>query len=119
MDFKLFLSFDYAGNGAFDKDAVISLINDFSSSSSYFHYKSKPLVSTFEGPDSAADWVSIKEQTGCFFIPDWSSLGAKAALETGVVDGLFNWAAWPWGNTDMDTYVDASYLDCWVKTEPI
>jgi hypothetical protein len=45
-------------------------------------------------------------------VPDWSSLGAKAALgiSPGVPDGLFNWASWPWGNTDMDTYTDASYL---------
>jgi len=31
-------------------------------------------------------------------------------LAGGVVDGLFSWAAWSWGNRDMDTYVDASYL---------
>lgn len=44
-------------------------------------------------------------------MPDWSSAGAKVALTlaSGVADGLFSWAVWPWGNTDMDTYVDASY----------
>lgn len=46
-------------------------------------------------------------------MPDWSSRGAREALELagGVADGLFSWAAWPWGNTDGDTYVDASYVD--------
>ncbi|KAG7150578.1 Mutanase like protein [Verticillium longisporum] len=46
-----------------------------------------------------------------FDYADWSSLGAKAAMEAadGVADGLFSWAAWPWGDRDMDTYVDASY----------
>ncbi|KAK4445431.1 glycosyl hydrolase family 71-domain-containing protein, partial [Podospora aff. communis PSN243] len=36
----------------------------------------------------------------------------KAALEKspGVPDGLFIWAAWPWGDMDMTTYTDASYL---------
>jgi hypothetical protein len=34
---------------------------------------------------------------------------AQAAVNKGVADGLFSWAAWPWGNQDMDTYVDASY----------
>lgn len=29
----------------------------------------------------------------------------------GIVDGPFNWAAWPWGPQDMDTYTDASYLE--------
>jgi hypothetical protein len=31
-------------------------------------------------------------------------------MELGTADGLFNWAAWPWGNEDMNTYVDSSYL---------
>ncbi|KAF7861794.1 hypothetical protein EAF04_007677 [Stromatinia cepivora] len=42
-------------------------------------------------------------------MPDWSSLGAKAALELGQADGLFSWAAWPSGPDDMDAHVDASY----------
>lgn len=46
-------------------------------------------------------------------MPDWSSVGAMEALKrtNGVADGLFSWAAWPWGNTDGNTYVDASYKD--------
>ena len=46
-------------------------------------------------------------------MPDWSSAGAKVALglADGIADGLFSWAAWPWGNTDGNTYVDASYED--------
>ncbi|KGO66152.1 Glycoside hydrolase, family 71 [Penicillium expansum] len=76
-----------------------------------FDYAGKPLVSTFEGSANAVDWVEIKAAVDCFFMPDWSSLGAKDALALKTADGLFNWAAWPWGNTDMDTYVDASYLD--------
>lgn len=67
-------------------------------------------MSTFEGPANADDWSSIKQSTGCFFVPDWSSLGAKPAVELGSADGLFNWAAWPWGSQEMNTYVDASYI---------
>lgn len=109
--FQLFLSFDYVGAGPFDKAIVITIINEFKSSSAYYTYKGKPFVSTFEGPGNAADWKDIKAETGCFFIPSWSSLGAKEALKLGTPDGLFSWAAWPWDNQDMDTYVDASYLD--------
>lgn len=110
--FKLFFSFDYAGGGPWDKADVISLLRTYTSNSAYFrHEGSKPLVSTFEGPEKAADWPDIKAQTGCFFIPDWSSLGAgpATALENGVADGLFNWAAWSWGGAPVDTYTDASY----------
>lgn len=108
-DFKLFFSFDYAGNGPWEKETVTKLLKSFSPLSSYYRYRSKPLASTFEGPGNSNDWVSIKKDTGCFFIPDWSSLGAQAALELGTADGLFSWLAWPWANTDMDTFSDASY----------
>ncbi|OJJ69780.1 hypothetical protein ASPBRDRAFT_97292, partial [Aspergillus brasiliensis CBS 101740] len=112
VGFQLFFSFDYAGNGAWPKSTVIDLLTKYGSNSHYYHYKGKPFVSTFEGPQSASDWIDIKAQTGCYFVPDWSSLGAKAALEAspGVPDGLFSWAGWPWGPNDMDTYVDASYM---------
>lgn len=112
LGFSLFFSFDYAGGGDWALADVISYINLFKSSPAYYYYKGKPFVSTFEGPDRAEDWITIKEETDCFFIPDWSSQGAKAALDLvpGVPDGLFSWAAWPWGDMDMNTYVDASYL---------
>lgn len=113
VGFQLFFSFDYAGGGAWDSADVISYLNSYSSSSAYFNVDGKPLASTFEGPDNAPDWITIRLQTGCFFIPDWSSAGAQGALSSfpGVVQGLFNWAAWPWGNFDMNTYVEASYLE--------
>ncbi|KAJ6006733.1 carbohydrate-binding module family 24 protein [Penicillium sp. IBT 35674x] len=112
IGFKLFFSFDYAGNGAWDKAVVISLLQDYAGTSqTYWYHNDQPLCSTFEGPENAADWVDIKEETNCFFVPDWSSLGAKVAMEqaSGVADGLFSWAAWPYGDSDMDTYGDASY----------
>ena len=110
VGFKLFFSFDYAGNGDWPKADVIKLINQYRVHASYFSYRGKALVSTFEGPGRAQDWSIIKDSTGCFFIPSWSSLGAKPAVETGVVDGLFSWAGWPWGDEDMSTYIDASYI---------
>lgn len=108
----LFFSFDYAGNGAWPKEDVADLLATYTPVQPYLTYNNQYLVSTFEGPASAADWTSLKTQFDILFIPDWSSLGAKAALEQadGVADGLFNWAAWPWGAQDMDTYTDAAYF---------
>ncbi|PYH43499.1 glycoside hydrolase family 71 protein [Aspergillus saccharolyticus JOP 1030-1] len=113
VGFSLFFSFDYAGNGAWAKEDFIELINSYGSSTAYYHYNSQIFVFTFEGPANAADWVEIKEETGCFFAPDWSSLGAMEAMAQadGVADALFSWAAWPNGPANMDTYTDASYLD--------
>ncbi|KAL2292152.1 hypothetical protein FJTKL_10796 [Diaporthe vaccinii] len=119
--FKLFISFDYAGRGPWPKNTVISYLKKYASRAEYFkHSDGKPLVSTFEGPENAEDWIDIKDQVACFFIPDWSSEGAKPALGLagGVADGLFNWAAWPWGSRDMETYVDASYFEYLDRKKP-
>ncbi|KGO38630.1 Glycoside hydrolase, family 71 [Penicillium expansum] len=112
LKFSLFFSFDYAGNGAWDKDDVLSLLTQYVSSSAYYLHGKTPLVSTFEGPGNADDWVYLKSKMSLFFVPDWSSVGAKPAmaLGDGVADGLFSWAAWPNGPNDMNTYVDASYM---------
>ncbi|QSZ33474.1 hypothetical protein DSL72_005042 [Monilinia vaccinii-corymbosi] len=101
--FNLFSSFDYTGNGPWPMDRVISYILTYRSHGAYFRYNGQPFVSTFERPASAADWIEIKRQIDCFFMPDWSSLGAKVAMEqaNGVADGLFSWDAWPWGANDM------------------
>ncbi|KAK3937884.1 Mutanase Pc12g07500-like protein 1 [Diplogelasinospora grovesii] len=109
---KLFFSFDYAGNGSWPLADVRDLINQFGGNANYYHYQGKPFVSTFEGPGNAEDWVTIKAATGCFFVPDWSSLGAGPASTAagGVADGLFSWAAWAYGPNNMTTYIDASYL---------
>ncbi|KAK0737079.1 glycosyl hydrolase family 71-domain-containing protein [Apiosordaria backusii] len=79
----------------------------------YIDDQGRPVVSTFEGPAQAGDWEGIIKKTNAAFIPDWSSLGAKAALDAApcVPHGLFSWAPWPWGNTNGNTYVDASYIE--------
>jgi hypothetical protein len=111
--FKLFFSFDYAGRGPWASDTVSGLITKWAQSSAYYRYQGRPFVSTFEGPKQADEWIAIKASTGCFFVPDWSSLGAAGAMRAcgGCADGLFNWAAWATGAQDMDDYIDASYHD--------
>lgn len=106
--FKMFFSFDYAGGVApWPASNVIALCNSFCGRSPYYRYNGKPFLSTFEGPDQAEDWIDIKARTGCFFMPDWSSKGAKPALQLagGVADGLFSWASWAWGGK---SYVSSS-----------
>lgn len=74
----------------------MTIIVAYQNRTSYFKRGAQPLVSTFEGPGKAAEWIQIKKDTGAYFMPDWSSKGAKDALTLGggVVDGLFSWAAW-------------------------
>ena len=109
-NFTLMLSFDYESYGTWAAQNVIDLINQYKSSSAYFQYDGKPLVTTFEGTGNVGDWSSIKAATGCFFIPDWSSLGpAGVAANFGVADGAMSWGAWPDGASDMDTSLDQAY----------
>ncbi|KAH8904986.1 putative alpha-1,3-glucanase [Coniochaeta sp. PMI_546] len=111
VGFRLFFSFDYAGNGAWPKDLVASTIQHYATRPAYFHRGSQPFVSTFEGPENMTDWIGIKHDTGCFFMPDWSSIGARPAASAGIADGLFSWDAWPKGPSNMTTYPDASYYE--------
>ncbi|KAK4139971.1 putative glucan endo-alpha-glucosidase agn1 protein [Dichotomopilus funicola] len=99
-DFKLFFSFDYAGNGLWDKADVIALVNTYAPHAAYYKRGSQPLVSTFEGPAASADWPDIK-----------SSLGAGPTWAKGTADGLLSWAAWPEGAKSMITFTDNSYRD--------
>ena len=89
--FKIVFSFDYAGNGLWKATDVIALINKWSTHGAYYFHGSQPLVSTFEGPKAEADWPGIKQATDCFFMPSWSSLGARPAWDLGRADGLFSW----------------------------
>ncbi|KZF20390.1 glycoside hydrolase family 71 protein [Xylona heveae TC161] len=109
-DFSLFLSFDYLSQGAWSASNVVSKINEYKQFSAQFQYNGKPLVSTFEGVGNTGDWYGIKEQTGCFFVPDWSSLGPIGVAAQGSVDGAFGWGAWPVGATDMSVVEDELYM---------
>ncbi|KAI9679625.1 MAG: hypothetical protein M1829_001587 [Trizodia sp. TS-e1964] len=110
-NFCLFISFDYAAQGPFTISQVVNILNTYKSSPSYCQYLGKPLVSTFEGPGNSGDWVSIKSQVPITFIPDWTSIGPQNTVNTGVVDGAFNWNAWPVGATNMNTGDDVAYLN--------
>jgi hypothetical protein len=107
--FKLLFWFYYADGDGKDKATVIKFVNQYKSNPAYYQYNGKPLLSTFGGGKYASVCVSIKQQTGCFFMRSYSSMGAKEAMNTLVPDGCFIWAGWPWGNTDINDYVGASY----------
>lgn len=110
--FKLFLSFDYAAQGAWSISSVVSTINAHKGSAAQFKVNGLPLVSTFEGPDNSGDWPSIRSQVGgIFFLPDWTSKGPDAFHNNLLqyTDGAFSWDAWPQGATDMTTTSDKAW----------
>jgi Glycosyl hydrolase family 71 len=110
-DFKMFLSFDYLSMGAWDAGQVVNKINQYKSSPAQFLYQGKPFVSTFEGVSNTGDWAGIKGATGCFFVPDWSSLGpAGFASHLNTADGAFSWDAWPEGAKDKNADADEAWM---------
>lgn len=110
LGFKLFFSFDYAGNRPWVASEVANLITQYKDNGAYFYRGSQPFVSTFEGTANSHDWVGIKSTTNCFFIPEWSSLGAEGAWALGIADGLFSWEAWPNAPNNMSTTADTTYI---------
>ena len=108
--FSLFLSFDYASGGPWQASDVVSKINSYSGQAAQFQYQGKTFVSTFEGTDNINDWSSIKSQTNCYLVPDWTSLGpAGFGTQASVADGAFSWDAWPEGASDMTDDEDQAW----------
>ena len=105
----MFFSFDYLANGVWVQGDVISVLNAYIGRSSYYKYNGRPLASTFEGPDNAGDWGTIKAQTNAFFMPDYSSQGPAGAAAKPNVDGIFSWQAWPVGANDISEDPDRQY----------
>ncbi|KAI8282938.1 Mutanase [Colletotrichum sp. SAR11_240] len=116
VGFHLLFSFDYMGGehgGApWPVETILEMGDTYFQREEYLKYGGKPVASTFEGTENAEDWIEIKNKTGAFFIPDWSSVSPEEALSLagGVADGLFSWNAWPIGSTNMDTKGDAAYI---------
>ncbi|RHZ70288.1 hypothetical protein CDV55_102633 [Aspergillus turcosus] len=112
-NFSMFLSFDMGQDPLWPADEIVQVIDNYVTGSAYYkHNDDKPLVSTFEGGQSADVWKDVKHnsQSDFFFIPDWSSLGIQAASSSPVVDGLMSWHAWPAGAHDMNTTLDEAYI---------
>ena len=102
--FKLFFSFDYLGGAPWPQSSVVSVLNQYASSGAQFKVDGKSFASTFEGTGNKGDWDSIKGSVsgGVYFVPDWSSLGAKPFAAESSVDGGFSWNCWPNGASDMN-----------------
>ena len=118
LNFKLFISFDHAANdgafgGSFTAANITAYINRYKGEPAQYLYgaKAQPVASTFEGPAHAADWVSVQQMTGCFFIPDWTSIkGAQDAQSMFAnVNGVLSWDVWPDGPTGISTMIDTAW----------
>ena len=87
-EFVMFLSFDMAA-GDWKVLQVIDLINEFKVLPAQCGVDTLPFVSTFEGPQWAENWNSVRLRTGgIFLVPSWTSIGPHGVFDRlGVVDG--------------------------------
>ncbi|KAI1757972.1 glycoside hydrolase family 71 protein [Xylaria castorea] len=109
--FSVFLSFDMAAS-SWSSDQIISYINTYKGMAAQLKVNNLPVVSTFEGPSQSGIWPGVRSATGgIFFIPDWASLGAQGVGSmSSLIDGAFNWGAWPQPNQySMGTGDDVAY----------
>jgi glucan endo-1,3-alpha-glucosidase len=115
--FKLFFSFDYLGGGevwpATGSNSVVSYLQEYVGTNSYFLYDGLPFVSTFEGTGNIADWApggAIRSVQDVYFVPDWSSLGPSGiAPYLNNIQGAFNWGMWPDGASNITTTLDMEW----------
>ena len=99
-NFKLFISFDYGANPSFDVPTVSGLINTYKGRASQYNVGISPMASTFEGPDQASNWGTIKSNTGAYFCPDYTSKKGQADYFTNA-DCALSWDVWPVGATGL------------------
>ena len=106
----MFISFDYSANPGFTTAQVQSYVNQHSGSPAYFYYNSKPLVSTFEGPNAAnTDWNAVGSQYS--LLPDWTSLGSGFSNRLSQVAGALAWIAWPTYPNGINTSGDSYWIN--------
>ena len=77
-NFKLFFSFDYAGQGPWDLDEVITKIQTYGPKPTYFTRGSQPFVSTFRRSQASHGLVNDQTQNKVFLHTGLVILGRQA-----------------------------------------
>ncbi|KAJ3737771.1 glycoside hydrolase family 71 protein [Lentinula guzmanii] len=118
-DFDLFISFDMTYE--WETTDMVNLVKQYASSSNYYKWEGKPLVSTFGGDSDSNDfWTTFKI--------DLANAGISISLAPAFVDyrepdeatqmfsnftaidGFFNWWSWPADeNANLTTDTDLAY----------
>ncbi|KAJ3873827.1 glycoside hydrolase family 71 protein [Lentinula edodes] len=119
VDFDLFISFDMTYE--WEAADMVSLVKSYATSSSYYQWEGKPLVSTFGGDSDANDfWNTFKttlanEGISISLAPafiDYRDPDEAAQMFSNFVaiDGFFNWWSWPADeNANLTTDTDLAY----------
>ncbi|KAL4807616.1 glycoside hydrolase [Aspergillus unguis] len=94
VDFKVFISFDFAYWSNGDTARITSIMQKYADHPGQFQYNGAALVSTFVG--DSFDWGPVKAQVNhpLFAVPNLQDPN-WAGHATTSIDGAFSWYAWP------------------------
>ncbi|KAL2797602.1 glycoside hydrolase [Aspergillus keveii] len=115
VNFKVFISFDFAYWSNGDSPRITSIMQKYANHPGQFQYGGAALVSTFVG--DSFNWTPVKSavQHPLFAVPMIQDPAWSGTANTGI-DGAFSWYAWPTdgGNSiipgPMTTVWDDRYL---------
>lgn len=115
MNFKVFISFDFAYWNSGDTPEITNFMNLYAKHPAQLMYNGSAMVSTFVG--DTFNWGPVKTNTKgkVFAIPNQIDPRGSSYLDT-QFDGVFSWYAWPTsGNnqptlTPMSTFWDDIFL---------
>ncbi|KAJ0418995.1 glycoside hydrolase [Aspergillus carlsbadensis] len=115
VNFKVFISFDFAYWSNGDSPRITSIMQKYANHPGQFQYNGAALVSTFVG--DSFNWSPVKSavQHPLFAVPMIQDPAWSGTANTGI-DGAFSWYAWPTdgGNSiipgPMTTVWDDRYL---------
>ncbi|KAL3431764.1 glycoside hydrolase [Aspergillus tetrazonus] len=94
VDFKVFISFDFAYWSNGDTARITSIMQTYADHPGQFQYNGAALVSTFVG--DSFDWGPVKRAVDhpIFAVPNLQDPN-WAGHATTSIDGAFSWYAWP------------------------
>lgn len=94
MNFRVFISFDFAYWNSGDTSEIINFMNLYAPHPAQLRYNGSAVVSTFVG--DSFDWGPVKKgaKNKLFAIPNHTDPWGSNYLKT-QFDGVFSWYAWP------------------------
>ncbi|PYI04616.1 glycoside hydrolase [Aspergillus sclerotiicarbonarius CBS 121057] len=117
VNFKVFISFDFAYWSNGDTAKITEYMQKYSNHPAQMQYKSGALVSTFVG--DSFNWGPVKQGTShpIHAVPNLQDPAAASSNGQRGADGAFSWYAWPTDggnsivNRPMDTVWDERYVN--------
>ena len=117
LDFKMFISFDFAYWSNGDTELITDIVGNYSASPAQAYYNDGAIVSTFVG--DSFDWNAVKNalpDQKITALPNIQDPSYVANANTGL-DGAFSWYGWATdgGNSVIPGPMTTIWDDCFIE----